>query len=70
MDSIRIQVRLPAEIAAELDAIADSLGLTRSGTLRYLIRDYVQQHGGAAAAPMGGTTTPPWEINDQDTLII
>lgn len=67
MDSVRIQVRLPAEISAELDAIADSLGLTRSGALRYLIRDYVQQHGGAA--PMGGTTTPPWEINDQDTLI-
>lgn len=59
MDSVRLQVRVPPEIADRLDEIARDLGLTRSGAIRYLIACYGKSPPEAGGHIGGLTTTAP-----------
>ena len=61
--TVRLQMRVPRDIADDLDAIASDLGLTRSAALRFLVRQYAQQHQRAQPASYGRDYDPP--IGDQ-----
>lgn len=59
MESIRVQIRIPADILERLDEIARDLGLTRSAAIRYLIATYGKSPPEAGGHIGGPTTTAP-----------
>lgn len=61
MDSMRVQLRMPPDVLADLDRLAEQYGVSRSAMVRILVRQ---------AAMGGALRPPPIEINDQRSHIV